>query len=311
MAVCKCDSGIVNSGIPSCVSGFGRIAKLFFVYQIANDGTSNAIPCSQTIDEAFLTEKLNEADPSKRWYPTDKISSVTEVRNDPTTETIDNIDIIVEQGSRTFNGFFLGKAASTPTYLKFLKSVECPAVMYFGVDINGTLVGVETTTGAPVEAALTGINVQAQSMFSRPVPATSTTAPKNELTFAVDSLVQDETIAYISADEITADLLNANGLLDVTLAEGNIAGTFDGFSVVASLVYGSVCKKLDYTGATELTDWTLFNVTQSAAVTPLTVTEDPSGTYAFTFTPQSSGDTIRATVSKEGFSSTSIEITFP
>jgi len=92
MAVCKCDTGIVNSGIPSCVSGFGRIAKLFFVYQVANDGTSNAIPCSQTIDQDFLNEKLNEADPSKRWYPTDKISNVTEVRNDPTTESIDNID---------------------------------------------------------------------------------------------------------------------------------------------------------------------------------------------------------------------------
>ena len=209
MAVCKCDTGIINSGIPSCVSGFGRIAKLFFVYQVATDGTSNAIPCSQTIDEAYLTSKLNEADPSKRWYPTDKISNVTEVRNDPTTETIDNIDSIVEQGSRTFNGFFVGKAASTPTYLKFLKSVQCPSVMYFGIDVNGTIVGVETLLSGA--AALTGINIQPQTLNSRPVPATSTTLAKNEITFSVDSLVQDETIAYISADEITEDLLNANG----------------------------------------------------------------------------------------------------
>jgi len=309
MAVCKCDSGIVNSGIPSCVSGFGRIVKLFFVYQTANDGTKNNILCSDVIDEAYLTAKLNEADPSKRWYPTDKISNVTEVRNDPTTETIDNIDSIVEQGSRTFNGFFVGKAASTPTYLKFLKSVECPSVMYFGIDVNGTIVGVETTEGG--EAALTGINVQPQSMSSRPVPSTSTTIAKNELTFAVDSLVQDETIAYISADEITADLLNANGLIDVQLAEGNISGTFEGFSVVASLVYGSVCNKLAYSGATELSDWALYNVTQDTSVTALTITESPSGTYAFTFAPQLSGDVIRATVTKDGFSASVIEITFP
>ncbi len=305
MAVCKCDTGIINSGIPSCVSGFGRITKLFFVYQTANDGTSNEIDCSVPLDQSVLDGKLNEVDPSKRWYPTDKISTVTEVRNDPTTETVDNIDRIVEQGSRTFNGFFLGKAASTPTYLKFLKSVECPAVMYYGVDVNGTLVGIESTLG------LTGVKVEAQTMFSRPVPATSTTVAKNELTFAVDSLVLDETFSYISADEISADLLNANGLLDVTLAEGNILGTFDGFSVVASLVYGSACKKLAYSGATELTDWTLFNVTQSSAVTPLTVTESPAGTYAFTFAAQSSGDVIKATVSKNGFSASEIEITFP
>ena len=247
MAVCKCDSGIVNSGIPSCVSGFERIVKLFFVYQIASDGTSNAVPCSQTIDEAFLTDKLNEADPSKRWYPTDKISSVEEVRNTPTTETIDNIDLNVAEGSRTFQGVFVGKAAATPTYLKFLKSLECPKVMYFGVDKNGTLVGVETEVGG--EAALNGIAIQEKSIYSLPIPATSTTLAKNQLNFIVDELVLDEEIAYISADEITADLLNANGLLDVKLAEGNIAGTFDSFSVIGTLVYGSVCKKLDFSGA--------------------------------------------------------------
>ena len=87
--------------------------------------------------------------------------------------------------------------------------------MYYGVDVNGTLVGIESPLG------LTGVlKVEAQTMFSRPVPATSTTVAKNELTFAVDSLVLDETFSYISADEISADLLNANGLLDVTLAEG-------------------------------------------------------------------------------------------
>ncbi len=33
----------------------------------------SVFPCSQTIDEAYLTSKLNESDPSKRWYPTDEI----------------------------------------------------------------------------------------------------------------------------------------------------------------------------------------------------------------------------------------------
>jgi hypothetical protein len=309
MAVCKCDSGIVNSGIPSCVSGFGRIAKLFFVYQIANDGTSNAIPCSQTVDEAFLTDKLNEADPSKRWYPTDKISNVTEVRNDPTTESIDNIDSIVEQGSRTFNGFFVGKAASTPTYLKFLKSVQCPSVMYFAVDVNGTLVGVETVENS--EAALTGINIQPQSMFSRPVPATSTTIAKNELTFAVDSLVQDETIAYIGADEITADLLNANGLLDVTLVENSTPATLTEVVVDASLVYGSVCNKLAYQGAIVPADWDVNNITTPASITVTTVTENPNGTYTLEFAAQTASDQITVQVSKEGFSSNVLTIQLP
>ena len=39
-------------------------------------------------------------------------------------------------------------------------------------------------------------------MFSRPVPATSTTVAKNELTFTLDQLVQDEDIAFISAEQL-------------------------------------------------------------------------------------------------------------
>jgi len=307
MAVCKCDTGIVNSGIPSCVSGFGRIAKLFFVYQVATDGTSNAIPCSQTIDETYLTSKLNEADPSKRWYPTDKISNVTEVRNDPTTETIDNIDSIVEQGSRTFNGFFVGKAASTPTYLKFLKSVQCPSVMYFGIDVNGTIVGVETLLSGA--AALTGINIQPQTLNSRPVPATATTLAKNEITFSVDSLVQDETIAYISADQITADLLNANGLIDVTLIEG-AAATVGTANVLASFIYGSLCNKEKFEGATGA-DFLINNVTTSSVVTVTGATEASGGNYELTFAAQTAGDVLNIQVSKEGFSSNVVTITIP
>ena len=309
MAVCKCDTGIVNSGIPSCVSGFERIVKLFFVYQIASDGSSNAVPCSQTIDETFLTGKLNEADPSKRWYPTDKINSVEEVRNTPTTETIDNIDLNVTQGTRTFQGVFIGKASSSPQYLKFLKSTECPKVMYFGVDKNGTLVGIETEVGG--EAALNGIAIQEKSIYSLPIPATATTIAKNQLNFIVDDLVNDEEIGYISADEITADLLNANGLLDVTLAEGVLSGTFDSFSVIATLLYGSVCTKLNFTGATDIADWDLYNVTQDSAVVITAVTEDPTGTYTFDFAAQLSGDTLRLTLNKEGFSASQILITFP
>jgi len=311
MAVCKCDTGIINSGIPSCVSGFGRIVKLFFVYQVATDGTSNAIPCSQTIDQAYLTDKLNETDPSKRWFPTDSISNVTEVRNDPTTESIDNIDLIVAAGSRTFNGFFVSKGATSPTYLKFLKSLECPAIQYFGIDENGTIVGIETTTGNPVEAALTGINVQGQSITSRPVPATSTTLAKNELTFTVDSLVQDQDISFIGADEITADLLNATGLLDVTLVESATPATDSSLVVEASLVYGSVCKKIKYKGATDAADWLVENTTTSSTLTVTSAVENPEGTYTLNFAAQTSADVLTVQVVKDGFSSNVATITIP
>ena len=310
MAVCKCDTGIVNSGIPSCVSGFERIVKLFFVYQITSDGSSNAVPCSQTIDETFLTQKLNESDPSKRWYPTDKINSVEEVRNTPTTETIDNIDLNVTQGTRTFQGVFIGKASSSPQYLKFLKSTECPKVMYFGVDKNGTLVGIETEVGG--EAALNGIAIQEKSIYSLPIPATATTIAKNQLNFIVDELVLDEEIGYISADEITADLLNANGLLDVTLVQNTgTSPTSTSVVVDGSLVYGSVCKKLTYNGATTPANWLVNNITTPAVITVTTVTENPNGTYTLEFAAQAASDEITVKVANNGFASNVLTIQLP
>lgn len=305
MAVCKCDSGLVNSGIPNCVSGFERIVKLFFVYQVANDGTSNGIPCSQTIDEAYLTSKLNESDPSKRWYPTGKISTVTEVRNDPTTETIDNVDFIVEKGSRTFNGFFVDTATSTPTYLKFLKSTECPSIMYFGIDVNGTIVGIESIEGVSNEATLQGLKIQQKSIFSRPVPATSTTIAKNELTFTLDQLVQDENIAYISASEITADLLSANGLLDVVL--NDTLTSITELVVDATLVYGSLCNKLAFSGADEVTDWALYNLTTQLVVPITGVVESPSGTYTISYAAQTALDEVSLTLTKDGYSETNLQ----
>jgi len=305
MAVCKCDSGLVNSGIPNCVTGFERIVKLFFVYQVANDGTSNGIPCNQTIDEAFLTEKLNEADSSKRWYPTGKISTVTEVRNDPTTETIDNVDFIVEKGSRTFNGFFVDTATSSPTYLKFLKSAECPSIMYFGVDVNGTIVGIESVEGVGLVDTLQGLKIQQKSMFSRPVPATSTTIAKNELTFTLDQLVLDENIAFISAAEITADLLNANGLLDVTLDD--LSSSVTELVIEAKLVYGSLCNKLPFSGADAVLDWSLFNITEGLSVPITTIVEDPAGTYTISYSAQTALDEVRLTLAKDGYSATVLE----
>lgn len=305
MAVCKCDSGLVNSGIPNCVTGFERIVKLFFVYQVATDGTSNGIPCTQTIDEAYLTSKLNETDPSKRWYPTGKISTITEVRNDPTTETIDNVDLIVEKGSRTFNGFFVDTATSSPTYLKFLKSAECPSIMYFGIDVNGTIVGIESIEGVGLVDTLQGLKIQQKSMFSRPVPATSTTVAKNELTFTLDQLVQDEDIAFISAAEITADLLNANGLLDVTLDD--LSSSVTELVIEAKLVYGSLCNKLPFSGADAVLDWSLFNITEGLAVPITTIVEDPAGTYTISYSAQTALDEVRLTLAKDGYSATVLE----
>ena len=305
-AICNCESGIINSGLPTCTDGFGRIKKLIFVYQYANDGTKNTVDCSLLSSGTFVNDKINEADKSKRWFPTDFIYSVVEERADPITETIDNINRNVTQGTRTFNGVFADKGSNSPTYLKFLDSLECPKVMYFGVDEYGNLVGVDLGGGI-----LDGFPVQSQSLYTKYIPKTATTVAKNQLTFALDDLLRDSTISYIPAADFTANLLNVNGLLDVTLAEGNISGSFDFVGVVASLVYGNACNKLKFTAGDNVADWTVFNVTTSSAVTITTVTVTDGNNYELGFIAQSSGNVLNVSLNKEGFESETIQITFP
>jgi len=304
MAVCKCDAGLVNSGIPSCVSGFGKVVKLFFVYQNDFAGASNALDCSVPFDQSVLDALLNKTDPSQRWYPTGLISTVTEERADPTTETIDNKALNVEAGVRTFQGFFIGSATASPSYLKFLNSLECPKVMYYAVDANNNIIGVERN------GSFWGFTVQEKSIYSKFIPATSTTIAKNQLNFTLDDLVQDKDISFI--DEVGADLLGANGLIDVNLAEGNISGTFESVGVVGTLTYGSCNNKLKYTAGTLVTDWLVYNKTTLSVVTVTSVSPIVDGNnYTLNFTAQNSGDVLEVSVVKEGFASEIIEITFP
>jgi hypothetical protein len=305
-AICNCESGIINSGLPNCTDGFGRIKKLMFVYQYANDGTKNTIDCDDLVSGTFFTDKVNEADKSKRFFPTALIYSVADVRATPVTETIDNIDRIVTQGVRTFLGDFADKGSNSPSYLKFLNSLSCPKIMYYGIDEYDNVVGVDLGNGI-----LDGIPVQSQSFYSLYIPKTATTTAKNQIGFSVDDLLQDSTISYIPASDTGEDLLGLNGLLDVTLAEGVISGTFDFVSVIASLVYGNACTKLKFTAGTEITDWTVYNVTTALSVVVTTVTVTDENNYQLDFVAQNSGDVIQVTLSKEGFESETIEITFP
>jgi len=305
-AICDCESGIINSGLPNCTDGFGLIKKLIFVYQNANDGTKNTIDCADLSSGTFFTDKINETDKSKRFFPTDLIYSVADARATPITETIDNIDRIVTQGVRTFLGDFADKGSNSPAYLKFLNSLSCPKIMYFGIDEFNNVVGVDLGNGI-----LDGIPVQSNSLFTLYIPKTATTGAKNQIGFSVDDLLQDSTISYIPASDTGENLLSLNGLLDVTLIEGSVDAAFEFVSVIASLVYGNACNKLKFTAGTGLTDWTVFNVTTGLPITVTNVVVTDGNNYQLDFVAQSSGNVISVALNKEGFESETIQITFP
>ena len=305
--ICNCESGIINSGLPNCVDGFGRIVKLFFAYQYANDGTRNVLDCAlMESNPDYVIEKINELDKSKRWYPSDLIYQVVSERGDPITETIDNTNRIITQGPKTFTGLFVDKGSNSPQYLKFLQSLECPKLQYVGIDEYGNLVG-DSSIGGDV---LTGFDIQSQSLYTKYVDKTATTTAKNQITFTLSDLVKDANISYIPEASIPSNMLTVGGLLDVVLASTLISPTFESVELTGSLVYGNVCKKLPFTAGDLVADWYVFNVTTSAVVTVTSVAVIETGKYELNFIAQTVGDLLNIKLAKDGFESNTLAVTF-
>jgi len=140
MSGCKCEIiALGNTGVPNCQDLIGIDTKEFLVPTINSDGVRNSHDASVVIDAAFLEGKINEADPSKRWYPLPKIENPTSERTDPVTETSASGTIaFIKDGVRT-ETFELWN--QSPTLIKALESAKCTDFSIYTVDDCGNLVG--------------------------------------------------------------------------------------------------------------------------------------------------------------------------
>ena len=108
MSLCSCAVSLQNTGSPSCAPIMGVAANFILVPLIANDGTFNYIDPTATLNDAYFTALINEADESKRWYPTGKLKNVTTDRADPILETFeDGSSVFIRDGIRNFTAMII------------------------------------------------------------------------------------------------------------------------------------------------------------------------------------------------------------
>ncbi len=93
-------------------------------------------------------------------------------------------------------------------------------------------------------------------------------------------------------------------LLDLVGKDAAVDSTADTLVITLETIYGSKANPLKVKGLVA-GDFIITNVTNSAVLTPLSVTE-ASGTYTFTFTDLeiSAADELTVAVSKNGYDST-------
>jgi len=307
MAVCDCNLGLSNTGTPSCQPLAGVTKKLIIVPITADDGTLNRIDiANDTLDETFFDGKYNNADTSKRWYPTPLIDNIEDTRADALTETLNSgQNLKVQDGARAFNGVMVNQEG---VFLGKLETAGCTDVGVYHIDKEGNLVGSLSSDGLFLEP----IAVDKGTWNVILVKTTDTTVPKVQLTFEYLSTEKDADLRLYSASDISGfDTLNSEGLLDVNGTEFGVATT-TGFVVDLKLDYGPVASLIAVEGWVAA-DFSLFNETDVLTVVITSVTESATvdGRYTFVIPAQTSADVLTLTDVKDGFELAAVTITIP
>lgn len=311
MSNCFCAVTSANTGKSGKEFKFKNIAYLFIAQLYADDGTRNNVLSSDTVNDAYIADKVNQSDPSKRWYPLGYFNNGELPLPDFITQSLsDGSSINVDINPQTFTGELY---TPTPRQLGNIASLACDKIGFIAVDTCGNLLlesNSDETEGYPIA-------LNSNAWGSRFQFATATEASRGVITFEVDKLSNPKAYRFIQSD-LDLQGIAFNGVLDAFVT--NVAGasttefTFDiGFktglfssdTAIEGLVVGDV---------------ELVNVTQDTVVTPsaLTASATVDGRYTVTYAAQTSADVLylrsantTGVLTKQGFEIVREDVTIP
>lgn len=304
-----------NTGV-GCDIIFKDTRGLIGVPLYANDGTRNYIDLTTvTFNQAYVDALVNQADPSKRWFPipnNDGLKDVAQTRGDSVFKTFtDGSKQFVRKGIKNFMGFITGLFA-TPVLVGKLEQLKCVSggFGFYKVDRDGNLIGAISDDGTK----LYPIKIDPESfeaLFMEPAPE-DVAMIRVQFDFAQTEL--DQSLKMIACTEMNGvNLLLLRGLIDVCVEISNLSTS--GFRATLYTEFGTA---LDPTKDQGLVagDFTIENVTQSTDIgfqgTGGDFEEVEPGVYDFTFdtadqpTP---GDELRLVPVKAGRDYTCVEDT--
>lgn len=302
MATTACN-GAKNTGQLSCTPKKNVDAGIVLVYQTADDGTANKILSSDTIDSAYITALINNADKSKRWYPLMNLKTVIGERQDPTTQDIDGVSYNTKTGVRNYDGTIYG-AGANPQLEGAINSRASIKDAYYKIDINGNLTGILDEDGN-----LLPIKIELGTLYSKYKEPTATEVQNVSIKFMVKESVKDSDLRTLDAQTITTDLLEIEGLKDVIGVSS--APSTTGFVLTAEMLYGSNPFALPAFSGALLADFVVYNVTTASAIVLTSVTEGADGVYTFLMPAQTSADVLTVDLSKDGFEMVTVDVTIP
>ena len=293
---CKCDVGLSNTGT-ACTPLQAVARQYVFVNKYKADGTLNKLDLSVTLDSALWTTQLN-AVTDERWRPTPRVQNVADEKADNITQSFnDGSTAFIAEGARTVTSFLPGQA---PHLVGVFNGFRCFDIAAYVIDNDGNLVGKCIEDGFLHPICIEEDTINATYVKN---DASATVSGINlSFTWSLDE--KDENMSMVTVDEMTDGVAGISGLKDVGSSYANISQTsFDALLTVTG--YGTKLTPVTVKGLLA-GDMVLFNVTDSLAVTIISATEGPDGTYAITYASQDVSDVLRLTITKDGFDFTAV-----
>ena len=289
MANCNCDSGLYNLQSGTCIVKPAITRKFVFVEYFKADGTINGIDLSAPFGQTEIDALINQEDKKLRWFMSDTASNFVTERADPNTETIDNVNFITSQGTRTMSADFL---ASSTELAKKIDSNNCVELGVYLIDEDNGISGILNRDGF-----LDPIRLE-KNAFGKVVFPTESTIFKVMLSTTWFKSVKDGDLKVLTFADHQTDMLNKRGLVDV---EAKAIEVVDATSVKVSYntadgsAFGSPFKGLVFG------DFVMENKTAGSSMTVSASVENPDGTYTITFAAATTGDLAEIKVIQAGF----------
>jgi len=311
MSNCFCAVSSANTGKSGKEFKFKNIAYIFAVQLFANDGTRNAVLSTDTVDDAYILDKVNQSDASKRWYPLGQFKNGELPLPDFITQSLsDGATINVDINPQTFTGELY---TPTPRQLGNIGALACNKIGIIAVDTCGALLieaNSDETEGYPI-----AINTDAWG--SRYQFATATEASRGVITWEIDKLSQPRAYRFIDA-ELDLQGLAFNGVLDAFVS--NVTGaTTTEFVFDLGFKTGLFADQHELEGFV-VADVELVNATANTVVTPSALTADAviAGRYTVTYAAQTPADVVylrsantAGVLTKQGFEIAREDVTIP
>ena len=284
--LCNCDTGLFNLQSADCIVKPSIIRKFVFVEYFKSDGTVNGIDLNSTFGETEIDALLAQTDAKLRWYLSDSISNFVTERADPNTETIDNVNYILSQGTRTMSGDFI---ASSADLAKKINSNNCVQMGVYLIDDNNGVNGVVTRDGF-----LDPIKLE-KNAFGKIVFANEANIFKVYYSSTWGKNVLDGNVKTLQTE---VDFDSKKGLIDVS---GSVTSSAITEATAIYAISNGSTSGIPLTGLVA-GDFAVYNTTTDAIVAVTTAVESPDGTYLLSFTAQTAADVLTVTATKSGFS---------